>query len=651
MFLRTVVLCLLICSIGRAYFHSPINPNYDFSRCSGTICRSGQSIGYGCINGNCTYVCSDGFCSGYKGYRGVLPPISHEYLVRPWGHGVVRYQGGCNGGNCGYWGGCMNNYCGGYYDFRGCPYMDCTSGPFHGHGCVNGNCEIVCKGRNCYIVSAYGTPLVTEPKRRNKTFENEPEAPSAYKPYKLPQYRPLLEDIGETFRSEDMWMLKNLNSSEIYKLVKSWIKDEKVFSAMKPDGDEVKFILSQFRKRNRMQTRLALWREGKKARMYFDTLCPYKRDQFYECPYTIQYPPMIPYQPCPQLPPMQYTPTPRMPYHSPFHPPQSYYNPGRFHSYNGVSPGWKPWPQPQVPNLNPGGLQRSPMTLPPPAFPKAQSGSLRQINPQVHPWLRPLGSPQSHPRIPPQVPVNCPGGFPWQKPPMINSPSGNPQGQHWVAPPVIPQGQPLGPPPVNPQAPPLAPFPLNRQGQPWGPPPVNPQASPLAPSPFNPQIQPWGPPPLNSQAPPLASSPLNPQGQPWGSPPLNPQAPPWAPSPLNPQVQPWGPPPVHPQGQPGLTPQVNSQSQPWVPPQVPINCPGGCPWQKSPIISPQPLYPRPPAWASPPGTHSRGPIVAEQELQKNPQPILPHVRPWRRRPLIPRQPGRPLHVGPKPTFP
>ncbi|VDO08213.1 unnamed protein product [Rodentolepis nana] len=384
---RTALLCLLIFSLGRAFFHLPTNYNYDFSSCVGATCRSGQSVAYGCINGNCTYVCSDGFCSGYRGYQGVLPPMTHRNLLRPWGYGVVRHQDGCHGGNCGYWGGCMNDYCGGYYDFRGCQEMDCRSGPFHGYGCSDGNCGIICNGRNCYIENTYGTPMGTKPNvARNKTFENEPRAPSVNKPYDIRQYRRGLEDLGETFKSKDKWMLRTLNRTEIFDLVKSWIKDEKVFNEMKPDGKEVKFILNEFRKRNRMQTRLELWREGKKSQMYYSTLCPYKQDQ---CSYSNQFPLMIPYQPCPQMLNRQYTPRPIMPYQSPFYPPQSYFNP-------------RPWAPTQYWPPNPYVAQPQPRS-PPPVY-RPPPG-----------WA------------PPQVPVNCPGGCPHPKLPVLPPPSVNPQ--------------------------------------------------------------------------------------------------------------------------------------------------------------------------------------------------------------------------------
>ncbi|VDL60557.1 unnamed protein product [Hymenolepis diminuta] len=427
MFLRTVLLCLLICSLTGAYLHLPQNYIYDFSGCTTSTCRDGQSVGYGCIDGNCTYACSDGFCSGYQAYQHVLPPISHQYLVSPWGYGAIKHQEGCNGGNCGYWGGCVNGYCGGYYDFRACPYRDCESGPFRGYGCRSGNCQIICLGGNCYIVRTYGTHMR---KRHNRVPQ-----PPPHEPYEIQQAQPSLVDIGETFEKKDMWMLKNLNSTGVFNMVKSWVKDEKAFKEMKPNGDEVKFILNEFRKRNRMQVRLQLWREEKKNELYMNMLCPYRRNQLYQCPYQCPYecpnecpyecpnqcpncpnqnpgcpggcqpqPPMIPYQSCPhqQCPYHQWPP--KVPQQSP---PPNYYKPEQpfrppLRPPPPVIPS-QPWSPPQVPYNCPGGC-------PPPKLPLSPA----PINPP-QPWS------------PPQVPYKCPGGCPPPKLPLSPAPINPPQ--------------------------------------------------------------------------------------------------------------------------------------------------------------------------------------------------------------------------------
>ncbi|KAM3177224.1 hypothetical protein ACTXT7_004985 [Hymenolepis weldensis] len=418
----------------------------------GSTCHNGQSVGYGCINGTCTYACSDGLCSGYRGYQHILPPISHNYLISPWGHGAIKYQG-CNGGNCGYWGGCVDEYCGGYYDFRGCMYRDCLSGPFRGYGCRSGTCQIICLGRNCYTVRTYGTPMGRKLRRgpRKNTFEYQPPA---YEPYGIQQPQSTLEDIGETFEKKDMWMLKNLNATEVFTMVKFWIGDEKVFREMKPNGDEITFILNEFRKRNRMQVRLQLWREEKKNQLYMNMLCPYKRNQLYQCPNQCPYqcpyqwpdqcphcpnqcpggcrpqPPMIPYQSCPhQRCPYQEWP-PRVPHQSPFAPPTNYYKPEQP----------KPWIQPQSPfNCPPGGCQppKPPLMPPPPVNPPPQPWSPPQVPykcpggcPAPEPLLPPPPAIPPQPWGPPQSPFNCPpGGCQPPKPPLMPPPQVNPPPQ------------------------------------------------------------------------------------------------------------------------------------------------------------------------------------------------------------------------------
>lgn len=256
--------CLVLCSLSSAFHNFELNLLPAFSKCYGPTCQYGEYTGYGCVNGNCSYICADGFCNGFQAYRTILPPTSQSSLLSNWGYGATALKSACNGGDCGYWGGCKSGYCAGFYDFRSCGEDNCRSGSFRGFGCRGGDCQIICHGSGCSLKEGYGSKI------------SLPKPPV-----------PDLEDIGESFEKKDEWMLKDLTGSQVMAMVKSWLKEEKVFNEMKPDGKEMKFILNEFRKRNRMQKRLEIWRLMKRAELYGGVFCPHRKVPRPGCPFPV----------------------------------------------------------------------------------------------------------------------------------------------------------------------------------------------------------------------------------------------------------------------------------------------------------------------------------------------------------------------------
>ncbi|KAL5964625.1 hypothetical protein TSMEX_007633 [Taenia solium] len=122
-----------------------------FPSCQLPVCHSGASTGYSCHDGDCDFVCSQFLCRGAA--NSVLPQRAMQEV---WGSGALGVQG-CYGGNCGYWGGCKEDKCEGFYDFKQCRVGECVSGQFQGYGCTtSGNCNIVCHDGVCHVVDYYG---------------------------------------------------------------------------------------------------------------------------------------------------------------------------------------------------------------------------------------------------------------------------------------------------------------------------------------------------------------------------------------------------------------------------------------------------------------------------------------------------------------
>lgn len=83
------------------------------------------------------------------------PTLQQPSLYAPWGCGGYGKQG-CVGSNCGYWNGCPQNQCGGFYDFRQCTKPTCDHGSYRGFGCQQGNCLYICHGQDCRSPHGYG---------------------------------------------------------------------------------------------------------------------------------------------------------------------------------------------------------------------------------------------------------------------------------------------------------------------------------------------------------------------------------------------------------------------------------------------------------------------------------------------------------------
>ncbi|KAM7543188.1 hypothetical protein Aperf_G00000000823 [Anoplocephala perfoliata] len=502
--LCVLIICIALCSQSSAFRNFDSNFHSGFAKCSQPTCQCGGYTGYGCVDGNCTYICSDGFCNGYQAYKKIIPPTLQNNLISNWGYGAFDQKSPCNGGNCGYFGGCKSGYCAGYYDFRKCGGQNCRSGAFKGYGCKRGNCQVVCHDNACYLLYGYGA--------------NPPPPPPT------PQVQKPLESIEESFQKKDEWMLRHMTGNLVLDMVKGWLKDKKVFDAMKPDGKEVKFILNEFRKRNRMQKRLEVWRARKRSELYETQMCPdgskplmrpdcgicsqicgqccqslQQQQQGYGVP-PPGYPQGYPSQPypSPNLPQRPYPPS----YPSPCPPQCSPYEPPPNAPQVVPPPGMPPQNLPQVPpppGVPPQNLPQRPY---PPSYPSP-------CPPQCSPYEPPPNAPQvvPPPGMPPQnLPqVPPPPGVPPQNlpqrpyPPSYPSPC-PPQCSPYEPPPNAPQVvPPPGMPPQNlPQVPPPPGVPPQNLPQrpypPSYPSPCPPQCSPYQPSPNLPHVPPPGKP-------------------------------------------------------------------------------------------------------------------------------------------------------------
>ena len=162
--LTVVALCLALCVLANAYTFTIMSPQYgNFQNCQQPVCYSGQYTGYGCNQGRCPYVCSNGVCDpmGNIAIGNQFRQIAQSDFMAPWGIGAGSVPG-CNGGNCGYWGGCSGGSCSGYYDFSQCRQPVCSYGPFYGYGCNRGQCGIVCYDGHCHDAGRYDNAGVVE---------------------------------------------------------------------------------------------------------------------------------------------------------------------------------------------------------------------------------------------------------------------------------------------------------------------------------------------------------------------------------------------------------------------------------------------------------------------------------------------------------
>ncbi|KAL5964626.1 hypothetical protein TSMEX_007634, partial [Taenia solium] len=145
---KGVLVIVLGCLIVGSFCH-PKQPT--FPSCQSSVCRAGANTGYGCRDGVCDYACSKLFCRSAD--NTVFP---QKGILEEWGIGAPGIRG-CYGGNCGYWDGCKNGKCKGFYDFKQCQANECVSEPFHGYDCTDGgNCQVVCHGDACHFVGKNG---------------------------------------------------------------------------------------------------------------------------------------------------------------------------------------------------------------------------------------------------------------------------------------------------------------------------------------------------------------------------------------------------------------------------------------------------------------------------------------------------------------
>lgn len=153
------VLLVLTCSVlpSLACYGNGCGGQYDFHTCNQAICHNRGYTGYGCRHGVCPIVCVGSGCqNALTTYNNMNPTqLRRSALYGNWGNGAYGFRG-CYGGNCGFWTGCMNNRCGGFYDFRRCSAPSCISGPYHGYACGNGACRYICFSGMCHTPYAYG---------------------------------------------------------------------------------------------------------------------------------------------------------------------------------------------------------------------------------------------------------------------------------------------------------------------------------------------------------------------------------------------------------------------------------------------------------------------------------------------------------------
>ncbi|KAM7533008.1 hypothetical protein Aperf_G00000118949 [Anoplocephala perfoliata] len=115
----------------------------------------GTFTGFKCTNNTCDYICFGPHCRDYTNPKEGIKQFLQCGIKCGWGIGAAG-KDGCNGANCGYWGGCKNDICTGYFDFRQCDGPFCISGPFQGYFCKQGQCPVVCRGNMCHWNKYYG---------------------------------------------------------------------------------------------------------------------------------------------------------------------------------------------------------------------------------------------------------------------------------------------------------------------------------------------------------------------------------------------------------------------------------------------------------------------------------------------------------------
>ena len=112
-----------------------------------------QEFSFACPIGQCYYYCSATGCR--TGDGSYFPSYG---IQDTWAYGA-RGMYGCNGGNCGFWGGCHHGYCNGHYNFQDCSSPICHYGPFRGYACNHGYCGIVCLMDVCHASNLYDNPI------------------------------------------------------------------------------------------------------------------------------------------------------------------------------------------------------------------------------------------------------------------------------------------------------------------------------------------------------------------------------------------------------------------------------------------------------------------------------------------------------------
>ena len=120
-----------------------------------------QRFSYACPIGQCYYYCSPTGCR--TGDGSYFPSYG---IHDTWAYGA-RGMHGCNGGNCGFWGGCHQGYCNGHYNFQDCSSPVCYSGSFRGYGCSHGYCAVVCLVDVCHTTNLYDNPIKRQKYRRS----------------------------------------------------------------------------------------------------------------------------------------------------------------------------------------------------------------------------------------------------------------------------------------------------------------------------------------------------------------------------------------------------------------------------------------------------------------------------------------------------
>lgn len=154
--MKFLVVCILCALLGLIVAGREAPLALQFPECKTSACKKDGFSGYGCIDGKCIYVCNkNDYCIPFTATEDNLSKGPLKDLARPWGSGS-KDRHNCNGGNCGFWGGCKDGFCSGFYSFKDCDKKVCEDGLFKGFACQKDGCAVICFNNICRLQSSYG---------------------------------------------------------------------------------------------------------------------------------------------------------------------------------------------------------------------------------------------------------------------------------------------------------------------------------------------------------------------------------------------------------------------------------------------------------------------------------------------------------------